>query len=112
MIDEMDNKVVRGNKNIEVVVKKNWKDVLDCDYKAKDQMLLGVLNSLKPESQKKIFSDYSHIDNSEGVKTGSAKKKIFSRDEKLNEELQDILYSLRIVANKGMNFKDDENGRC
>ena len=111
MIDEMDDMVVIGNENIEAVVKKNWKDVLDCDYKAKDQMLLGVLNSLKPESQKKLFSDYSHIDNSEGVKTGSAKKKPFLRDEKLNEEFQDILYSLRIVANKGMNFKDDENGQ-
>lgn len=108
LIDERDDMIVKKDDEIKNVVEENWADVLKCDYKAKDQMLLGFLSSMESD-----FSKCTHIDNTiNNDSANSLKIKPYSKAENpQDEELKRILHSLRIVANKGMNFKDDENGQ-
>ena len=103
LMDEEDDMIAQGKDEIEAVVKKNWRDVLECDYKAKESAFSRITTE--------DFKGFSHVDNSPSGTKNSVNLKKFERDNKINEEVQRILYSLRIVSNKGMNFKDDENGQ-
>lgn len=76
---------------------------MECNYKAKESVFSSITTN--------DFKNFSYVDNSSNETKNSVKLKKFERDSNITEEIQNILYSLRIVANKGLNFKDDENGQ-